>query len=137
MSDATVIVRQRQLAIRRELDRRSIPLKQVSFDSGVPYATLLTYFPVEGSREPAMMPVCALYSLVGAVPADLLSLLLPPGHAILRVPEELDHDECTHRVQEYLTEKAKAHRPDSPAGREISECEDSVLRLKFAAVKAA
>jgi hypothetical protein len=53
MADAVKIVRQRQLAIRREMDRRGIALKQVEFDSGIPYATLLSYFPLEGSREPA------------------------------------------------------------------------------------
>lgn len=36
-----------------------------------------------------------------------------------------------------LRAKQHAHHPDSPDGREIAECEDNVLRGKFAKVKAA
>jgi hypothetical protein len=134
MSDGTMIIRQRQLAMRRELDRRGIALKAVSFDSGVPYATLLSYFPVEGSRDPAVMPVSALYCLVGALPQDILSLLLPDGHLIVKAPVELNHDEIAEAMQDFLHAKHAAHHPESEAGREIGPGEDEVLRGKFAVV---
>lgn len=134
MSDAVTIIRQRQLVMRREMDRRGIALKAVGFDSGIPYATLLSYFPVEGSREPAVMPVSALYCLVGALPDDLLSLLLPEGRLIVRAPVEVDHDEAADAMRAYLAAKDHAHHPESPAGRDIADCEDGRLRAKFALV---
>jgi hypothetical protein len=134
MTDASTIIRQRQLAMRREMDRRGIALKAVSFDSSIPYATLLSYFPAEGSREPAVMPVSALYCLVGALPADVLSLLLPEGHLIVQAPVEINHDEIAEACQDYLHAKHQAHHPDSPAGRDIADCEDKTLRTKFTLV---
>lgn len=136
MSDAVTIIRQRQLAMRRELDRRGIALKAVSFDSGVPYATLLSYFPVEGSRDPAVMPVSALYCLVGALPQDILSLLLPDGHLIVKAPVELNHDEIDDAMRDYVATKAHAHHPESECGREIGPGEDETLRAKFTIVAA-
>lgn len=134
MTDATTIIRQRQLVMRREMDRRGIALKAVSFDSGVPYATLLSYFPMEGSRDPAVMPVSALYSLVGALPDDILSLLLPDGRLIVRVPEAVDHDEIAADMQDYLRWKQAAHHPESEAGREIGPTEDEAGRAKLTVV---
>jgi len=136
MGDNTNIVRvlkDRQQAMRREMDRRGIALKAVSFDSGIGYSTLLSYFPCEdGKADPALMPVSAQYALCGVVPDDILSLLLPEGRRIVRVSEMLDHDEAAEALQDYLREKERAHRPDSPAGRDIAPCEDNVLRGKFA-----
>ena len=49
--DRNEIVRTRQSAIRRELDRRGIALKVISFDSGISYSTLLTYLPCRQSMR--------------------------------------------------------------------------------------
>lgn len=136
MSDATMIIRQRQLAMRREMDRRGIALKAVSFDSSVPYATLLSYFPVEGSRDPAVMPVSALYCLVGALPQDVLSLLLPDGHLIVKAPIEIDHDQIAEAMVDYLAEKQRAHHPESEAGPAIGPGEHGKLTTKFTVVAA-
>lgn len=129
MSSGIEIVRQRQCVIRRELDRRGIALKAVSFDSGIPYPTLLTYFPEEGAREPATMPVSALFQLLdgNAIPDDLLSLMLPTGRLIVRAPEAIDHDEASAAMRSYLKAKDEAHHPDSPGGRDIVPCEDGKL----------
>lgn len=139
MPTADEIVRQRQCDIRREIDRRAIALKAVAFDSGIPYETLLTYFPnPEGARKPAMMPMSAVYSILEkkALPADLVSLLLPVGWLLVNVPEEVDHDEVEHACRDYLAEKGLAHRTDSPAGRDIAACEDNRLRTKAARLRA-
>lgn len=133
MSDSSTIIRGRQLAIRREMDRRGISLKQVGFDSGIPYATLLSYFPAEGGRDPAVMPTSALYCLVGAVPDDLLSLFLPDGRAIVAVPEGLDFDEIEKAARDFLAAKGEAHSIDSPAQRDLAPCE--VKRLTKKAVR--
>ena len=136
MSDANEIVRQRQSAIRRELDRRGIALKAISFDAGLPYPTLLTYFPQEGGREPVMMPMSAVYACAenNAIPHDLLSLLLPTGCIIVRLPEQVDHDEAARAMGEYLRTKHAAHAKDSPGGPAIAPCEDQDLRTKLTLV---
>ena len=138
MRDNNEIVRQRQSAIRRELDRRGIALKAVSFDSGLSYSTLLSYLPQEGGDKPAMMPMSAVYALAEskAIPDDLLSLLLPAGCLIVRAPEEIDHDEIEGACRDYLATKGKAHHPDSPAGRELAECEKAELTKRAAVLKA-
>lgn len=130
------ILKDRQCSMRREMDRRGIAMKAVSFDSGIPYTTLLSYFPEPGARDPALMPVSAQYALCGAIPADILSLLLPTGHVIVKAPEQIDHDEVSELVRGYLDTKEKAHHPDNPAGRDIAPCEDATLRGKVAHLKA-
>ncbi|WP_310530693.1 hypothetical protein [Novosphingobium sp.] len=132
MSDSSTIVKRQQLAIRRELDRRGIHLKQVQFDSRIPYPTLLSYFPAEGGREPAMMPMSALYCLVGAIPDDLLSLLMPPGRLIIAAHESLDHDTLAALCLDYAMNHARARHPDSPGGVEITADEGDALELKAA-----
>lgn len=138
MRDENMIVRERQLLIRREMDRRDISIKAVQLDGGwKDPSTVSSYFPnPEGKKEPATMSVAALYRLIAtkALPVDLLSLLLPAGHLIVRVPEELDHDEIAQAMADYLAEKQRAHHPESEAGREISPNEDAKLRQRFAAV---
>lgn len=136
MRDENMIVRQRQLTIRREMDRRGMSLKALSFDTGLPYSTLISYFPGEKDREPAGLPVAALNRLVDHVPPDLLSLLLPDGWQIVRAPETVDHDELAEAMHDYLATKEKAHRPDSPGGREIAPCEDGSLRGKITSLQA-
>lgn len=139
MLDENNIVRERQRFIRRQMDARGILVKQVQFDGGwnTP-STVASYFPA-GDQEPATMSVAALYRLLmtKALPADLLSLLLPEGHAIVRVPEGIDYDEISSACRDFIDAKERAHHPESEAGREIGPNEDNVLRGKFARVKAA
>lgn len=139
MRDRNMIVRDRQLAIRREMDRRGISLKAVSLDSGISYSTIVSYFPGEQDKEPATLNGAALFILLdtGALPLDLLSLLLPAGFQIVRAPENLDHDEFEEMCRDYLATKGKAHHQDSPGGREIADCEEGVLTAKVVALRAA
>jgi lambda repressor-like predicted transcriptional regulator len=137
-NDIVAALKARQETMRREMDRRGISLKAVSYDSGIAYSTLVTYFPSQDCKRPAaLMPVSAQYLLCGVIPDDILSLLLPADRLIVRVPEALDHDEISEAVQDYLQAKERAHHPESEAGREIGPNEDNVLRGKFARVKAA
>lgn len=138
MSDANEIVRQRQSAIRRELDRRGIALKAISFDAKLPYPTLLTYFPQEGGREPVMMPASAFYALAEsrAIPDDLLSLLLPAGCMIVRVPEGVDHDEVEKHCRDFLATKGAFHHPLSEAGRDLGPNEVAELCTKVSQIRA-
>jgi hypothetical protein len=128
------IVRDRQRAIRRELDRRGISLKAVSFDSGIPYSTLCTYFPGNergvAERKPAELPTGALMALFGAVPDDLLNLLLPDGYAVVRVPSGIDYDDISEACRDFISSKDKAHHPESEAGRDIGPNEHAELAGK-------
>lgn len=125
------IIRGRQSAMRREMDRRGIAMKVVAQDSGIEYATLLTYFPADQNKVPTQIPGSAIYALTGHLDADILSLLLPTGHLIVKAPEAINHDEIATAMHEFLQEKERAHHPESEAGREIGPNEDSVLRVKF------
>lgn len=132
MPDSNEIVRQRQSAIRRELDRRGIALKVVAFDSKISYSTLLSYFPLDAAAKPAMLPVSALYALAAsrAIPDDLLTLLMPAGVLLVRAPEGIDHDEVEKAARDFLAAKGEAHHPDSEAGREIGPKEHARLTGK-------
>jgi hypothetical protein len=130
-NDIVRVLRDRQCQMRREMDRRGLSLKGVSFDSGIPYSTLLSYLPdAKANREPALMPVSAQFMLCGAIPQDILSLLLPDGHVIVKAPVELDHDQIAEAFYDYIHTKERAHHPESEAGREIGPNEDNVLRFK-------
>ncbi len=137
MRDANEIVRQRQSAIRRELDRRGIALKAISFDSGIAYQTLLTYFPQEGGARPVMLPMAAVYALAdhNAIPDDLLSLLLPPSRLIIRAPDGIDIDELDAACRSVVAEIAKAHRADSPGGPAIVDCEEVTIMAAAAPLR--
>lgn len=136
MRDANSIVRERQLIIRRELDRRGISLKGIAFDAGISYSTVVSYFPGEKDKEPHTVSGAALYRLAGVLPDDLFSLLLPDGFQVVRVPEGVDHDEFETMARDFLAAKGKAHHPDSPGGRELSDCERADLDGKAAALRA-
>jgi hypothetical protein len=128
----------RQEAMRREMDRRGLSLKAISYDSGIGYSTLLTYFPsADCKRPPALMPVSAQYCLCGVIPDDILSLLLPDGRLIVQAPEAIDHDQISEAVQDWLRAKEAAHHPESECGRDIGPQEDNVLRGKFARIVSA
>lgn len=128
MRDANRIVRERQKAIRREIDRRGISIKAVQFDGGWECpSTVLSYFPADAAKEPAIMSVAALYRLFDALPTELLSLLLPDGFQIVRAPESIDHDTLCELAAEYVSAKNRAHHPESEAGRDIGPGEEGTL----------
>lgn len=144
MRDANMIVRDRQRVIRREMDRRGISLKAVSLDSGIPYATIVSYFTDERDREPATIGGASLYMLCcgedgrgPALPVDLLSMLLPDGFQIVRAPEDIDHDAMCEWASSYVAAKHRAHHPDSEAGREIGPGEAARLNGLVAELKVA
>jgi hypothetical protein len=131
-------VRETQERIFRLAQRdHGLTLKAIALDSGIPYGTLRTYAGNTTDRATAEMSASAIRKLTGIIPAELLSLLLPDGFAIVRVPEEVDHDTIETLARDYLAAKGKAHRPDSPGGRELASCESNVLDLKAAALRAA
>jgi hypothetical protein len=125
------IILDRQRAMRREMDRRGIAMKVVSQDSGISYSTLLTYFPADSLKKPVQIPGSAIFALTGHLPPDILSLLLPTGHVIVRAPEEINHDQIADAMVSYLAEKQRAHHPQSECGPAIGPNEGAALDTKF------
>jgi hypothetical protein len=135
--DENTIVHERQKLIRREMDRRHIAIKAVQFDGGWDNpSTVISWFPAD--KDPQIMSMAGFYRLINrkALPIDLLSMMLPDGFRLVRVPEEVDHDEIATVLHDYLCAKEKAHHPESPDGREISECEDEHLSGKVVDIQA-
>ncbi|MEW4469029.1 hypothetical protein AB1K62_14475 [Parasphingorhabdus sp. JC815] len=110
---------------------RGDALKRISMDSGLGYTTIQSY-----AGGHSVMSVASLYRLVGVIPDDLLSLLLPTDHQIVQAPDDIDHDALTDLCQDYVNTKASAHRADSPAGVDISPCEKDALDAKAVTLKA-
>lgn len=133
MPDYDKIVRERQKAIRRQIDARKIAIKAIQLDAGWEHpSTVLSYFPADSAKDPAVMSVAALFRLIdrNALPAELLSVLLPDGYQIVRAPAEIDHDEIADALTDYLHEKNAAHHPESEAGRDLGPTETARLNAK-------
>lgn len=109
-----------------------LTLKAIHLDSGVDYDSLCNY-----AKGDTQMPVGVLCALVGVIPDELLSLLLPDGRAIVSIPDNIDHDEISTACRAYIDAKEQAHHPESPAGRDIAPCEDATLRGKVVRIRAA
>jgi hypothetical protein len=137
MRDVSTIMRQRQRDVRCEIDGRGFHLKAVASKSGIEYGTLLTYFP-GGEREPAVIPMSAVYALAEAraLPTDILSMLMPIGFAVVEVPEGVDFDDIEEACRELLATKGAAHHPESEAGREIGPGEEAELATKVVQIRA-
>lgn len=140
MCNASSIMRERQRAIRRELDRRGITLKAIAFDSGISYATLCSYFPGNErgyvEKQPAELPTGALYNLFGHIPDDLLNLLMADGWAVVRVPAGVDYDDVSQACRDFIDTKDRAHHPESEAGRDIGPTEQQTLDNKVVRLRA-
>ncbi len=133
MRDYNIPARQRdtQERIFRLAQRdHGLTLKAISLDSGIGYTTIQSY-----ANGGSVMSIASLYALVDVIPDQLLSLLLPDGHQIVRADEGLDHDKIEDLCRDYVATKAKAHHKDSPAGREISDCEREALNVAYLPLK--
>lgn len=137
MCDRTTIVKRAQLVIRSELDRRGYQMKVVAADANIHPNTLGSYFPADRNADPAQIPMGAVYALIGAIPADLLSLLLPDGWHLVEAPADIDHDDLAAGCIDYASAHARARHPDSPGGVDIVDCEDSDLKGRAARLKVA
>jgi hypothetical protein len=129
-------VRGLQRTIRKQLDQRGHSLKAASFDSGIGYSTLCSYFTNEKDAKPSALTVAGLRLLLDALPADLLSLLLPDGWQIVRAPEGIDHDALSEQLVDYLATKQAAHHPDSECGPALGPNETALLDSKVVQITA-
>ncbi|RYG81391.1 MAG: hypothetical protein EON59_14705 [Alphaproteobacteria bacterium] len=109
----------------RLAEARGITRKSIHHDTGISADTLGSW-----ARGEAAMSITGLFQLVGVIPDDLLSMLLPEGRQIVQLPDDLDHDALSDLAADYLTTKAAAHKADSPAGVDIAPCERAILDRK-------
>lgn len=139
MSDDRISQRDDNIALRQKQEQarvfrlaqrdHNLTLKAISLDSGIGYTTVQTY-----AKGEAVMSIASLFRLVGVIPDELLSLLLPEGRQIVQAPEEIDHDQLADSMVEYLAEKQRAHHPESECGPAIGPNEGKVLTRKFTVV---
>ena len=99
-----------------------LTLKAISLDSGIGYTTIQSY-----AKGHAVMSIASLFRLVGVVPNELLSLLLPDGRQIVTLPEECNHDEISEWAEAFTARKLAAHRADSECQELIGPGEKSEL----------
>jgi hypothetical protein len=95
-------------------NRYRMTKKAISEDSGIGYDSICDY--ANGETE---MSLSTLVALIGVIPNELLSLLLPEGQNIVRVPDNIDLDEIAAWAEEFSAVKLAAHRKDS-------ECEEQL-----------
>lgn len=127
MIDKSILLDRQERMFRVACDPRryALSLKLIAMDSGLHYDSVRDY-----AAGKTIMPLTALDALTGVVPDELLSLLFSKGRAVVQVPEMLDHDELERAFLDYAATKAAAHHPDSPAGRDIADCERETLDRK-------
>lgn len=132
--DDNILARQKrvQQSVFREAVKRGTTLKAIGLDSENGYTTIQSW-----AKGEAVMSIAGLFSLCGVIDDDLLSMLLPDGRQIVRLPEDLDHDAISELAADYLATKAAAHREDSPGGLAIVDCERKTLDRKVVALRAA
>lgn len=127
-------MRERQKMVFRiamDPNRYGMSLKAIQMDSGLGYDSLRNY-----ASGDTIMPITAVDALIDVIPDELLSLLLPSGRLIVRIPEAIDHDEIEEAARDFLAAKGRAHHPESPAGRDLAPCEDETLRGRATVLRA-
>ena len=115
---------------------RRYSVKQLSNGTGVKDRAIECAMCPSGSpdfRRLDMGQQLSIMSFLG--PLFTSEWLVHVGQVAFDKPEGIDHDELEDRCREILAAKGKAHHPDSPAGRELSECEIVTLNTKAAELK--
>jgi hypothetical protein len=123
---------QRVFRIASDPTRYGLTLKLIAADSGLHYDSVRAYAAGETT-----MPMTAFSALIDVIPDELLSYLVGKDRAIVRVPDAIDHDEIEDACRDYLETKGRAHHKNSPAGRELSDCEREALAEKAVPLRVA
>ncbi len=133
MDRKSIILDRQKEMFRIALDptKHGMTLKMIASKSDLGLQSVRNY--AAGETE---MSVSAYEALIGVLPDDLLSLMLPDGHRMVIVASTLDFDAIAAKCHELLSLKTGAHHPGSPAQRDISECEHDALAAKVAELRA-
>ena len=125
----TQTMKRAQITVFAQAAKLGITHKVIHYDTGMSLSAIGQY----ARGETAMGGPC-LIKLIGVIPDDLLSLLLPDGRLIVKAPVHVDHDEVIGAMTDYFAEKQRAHHPESECGREIGPIEHTTLCAKLAVV---
>jgi hypothetical protein len=118
---------QRVFRIAQDPTRYGLTLKMIAADADLSIDSLRNY-----ARGETEMLLSALDGLIGVLPDDLLSLLLPDGRVIVKLPDGIDHDEIEAAARDFLAAKGAAHHPLSENGRDLGPGEVAALSKRAA-----
>lgn len=136
MCSETENVLRAQTVIAFEIRRRGYVMKVLAAKAQMHNNTFLSYFPADQNAKPTQLSMGAFNQLdkTGALDADLIGLLLNDNRLLIETPAGLDLDNLAEQCHDFLQAKTAAHHPDSPAGRDLSECERADLAGKVAKI---
>lgn len=120
-----------QISVFEQAAERGITAKVIHYDTGGPGVGLSLSILGQYARGESAMGGPTLVRLIGIVPDDLLSMLLPDGHQIIKVPEGIDLDGLADSFAEFLATKNAFHHPESEAGRDLGPTEHATLTAKI------
>lgn len=135
MADKSAITERlivQQKALFRLAAKKGFTQELIHSDTGLPTTSLSEW--ATGKAKMSLVGMLAI-AQIEDFPCELLSLVMPDGMAVVRIPAGIDHDECERACRDFLTAKGEAHHPESEAGREIGPNEDQTLRTKEARLK--
>lgn len=79
----------------------------------------------------------AMMSIAAFLGPDFTSeWIKPTGQVAFAIPDGIDFDEYETLAREWLRTKGEAHHHESPAGRDLSDCEKAALSGAMAKLKA-
>lgn len=112
--------------------------KQVQIGTGVSHRVIDCFRSYEhGHPDYRPLHMGVQMSLIAFLGPDFTSEWIKlAGQVAFDKPEGIDHDEVEDAAREFLATKGRAHHPDSPGGREISDCERDELDGKVAQLRA-
>lgn len=127
-----ILERQREVfRIAMDPTKHGMTLKLIASKSDLGLQSVRNY--AAGETE---MPISAYEALIGVLPDDLLSLMLPDGHRLVPVNQALDFDAIAAKCLELLSLKTTTHHPESPMRRDVSADEHDALADKCAELRA-
>lgn len=132
----THALKRAQITVFEQAAKLGITQKVIHYDTGGENGGISLSALGQYARGETAMGLPALLKLIDVIPDNLLSLLLPAGRLIVRVPEEIDHDEIEKAARDFLATKGDAHREDSEMGRDIGPNEKKALTAKAVVLKA-
>ncbi len=116
---------------------RRYSVKQLANATGVKDRAIECAMCPSGSVDFRPLHMGAQYSIqkfLGAVfTSEVIAII---DQVAFEKPDGIDHDEVEDAAREFLAAKGRAHHPDSPGGRELSDCEQSDLDMKVVAIMA-
>lgn len=131
----TAALKRQQVTMFAAAKARGITASVIHWDTGGDNGGISLSTIGQWSRGESAMGLEMLIRLIGIIPDDLLSILLPDGKSIVTDPTG-DHDGFAAKCIDFAAAHAAARHPASEAGIEIGPGEHKSLTAKRAQVAA-